>query len=354
MISLLEFMALVTSTASITASMEPPDPLTAGIIRDTRYKATFQRDMRRQTLRRLMHQFLACWEQRVSIPRWKKLSRALKKPFKLSVIIPTMNASARLVPLLQYVRPFADEIIVGVDSKTTDDTLQLAAPLADQCFLIENAARHCNGILDQLVGRCSGDWILRLDDDEWPEPGFVQLWQGLLQDAENRGVTHFKMARPHLCRLDVAASDALGVVPKNRVTASEDKDALYWIPDGYFFPDYQLRLFKNSPALLKFPPALPHVNLSVQGKQAKLHTIRLLHLNLAVYPTIDRLAKLRRNIERHQGDWVHPVNEAALLWERFHYRVLPYTSHEEAFDASVRAVIAQSLRYAGTSIEGAR
>jgi glycosyltransferase involved in cell wall biosynthesis len=272
------------------------DPITAGIIRDHKYWQTLKNDMRRQQWRRRVHRLHALWQQRTQWPLWQKLTT---RPGRLSICIMTMNAEQRLGPVLARIRPFADELVIGVDSKTTDGTLAIAQAYADTCITIDNPAATCNGGLKTLVSHCTGDWLLRLDDDELMPPEFWELLPALM--AQTR-YTHFKLPRLHLNQLS----------------------PLLWIDDGYLYPDYQLRLLKNDPALHHFPPPVGHVGLTCEGERGRLASLPIIHLNLAINSPDARAAKLRKYIDRLAGQWVHPVNETCLLYERFDYRVRPY------------------------------
>ncbi|MEB3245512.1 MAG: glycosyltransferase [Vampirovibrionales bacterium] len=305
------------------------DSLTHGIIRDKRYEQTYRRDMRKQRRRRLTRRILAKLERTFTLPRLQKLNERLiasgiKRP-PISVMLPVLNGVGRIEPLVAYLRAHlrdGDEIVIGVDSKCTDASLAVCQRLADTCFEVDNNALTCNGMLGELATHCKHPWILRLDDDEWPEPALFELLPALLHEAEQKNITHAKLPRLHLC------------LPK-----TDHAGALYWIDDGYLYPDYQLRLFKNNPSLLSFPGAIGHTNVSVAGKSLKLHSINLVHLNLAIYSPAQRTAKLRRYIDRHEGGWVHPVNEHALLWEKFNYQLHPYRPADATFAQALRAVI---------------
>lgn len=289
--------------------MEPiisDDPIMTGIQRDAAYRKTLARDTRRQQVRRLVHQWGRVYERQAMWPTWTRQAQAPGKKPTLSTCIMTMNAADRIRPLLEYIRPFSDEIVVGVDSKTTDDTLAACEGLADELFVVENDALTCNGGLEALIARCHGDWILRLDDDEFPEPEFMTLKHGIL--ATER-FTHYKLPRLHLSQTD----------------------PLLWINDGYLYPDFQMRLFKNQPDLLGFPGAVGHLGITCQGKKGRLNTIRLIHLNLAINPRHKREEKLRKYIIRQNNGWIHPINERALLFEDFPYRIEPYRHPDAAF-----------------------
>lgn len=274
------------------------------IQRDQKYRDTLRRDTRRQQVRRMAHQAGRAYEQAVLLPRWKKAAR--EGGPKLSTCIMTMNSQDRIRPLLEYVRQFSDEVVVGVDSKTTDNTHQACEGLADELFVIQSEALTCNAGMEALVSRCHGDWVLRLDDDEFPEPLLTEILPGLLRETR---YTHYKIPRLHLCSIE----------------------PLRWINDGYLYPDFQMRLFRNDPALLKFPGAVGHMGIECAGPKGRLNSVNLIHLNLAINPRFKREEKLGTYIRRLNGGWVHPVNEHALLFEDFPYRIEPYAAPNEAF-----------------------
>lgn len=276
------------------------------IQRDQRYQQVFRRDMSRQRARRFAHRLGALYENWLVRPRWEALGRNAATRPKLTTCIMTMNSAERIRPLLEYIRVFSDEIVVGVDSKTTDNTLAACEGLADELFVIQSDALTCNAGLEPLIDRCHGDWVLRLDDDEYPEPHFTGLVAGLLSTDR---YTHYKIPRLHLSSID----------------------PLQWINDGYLYPDYQMRLFKNDKSLLKFPGAVGHLGIECQGPKGRLNSVNLVHLNMAINPRFKREAKLRTYIERLNGEWVHPVNEHALLFEDFNYRIEPYRYPDETF-----------------------
>lgn len=281
------------------------------IQRDERYFQTLRKDNRRQKARRFAHRLGYLYENLLVRPRWEKLGRNLQSRPRLSTCIMTMNSAERIRPLLQYIRRFSDEIVVGVDSKTTDHTFEACEGLADELFVIQSDALTCNAGLETLVERCHGDWVLRLDDDEFPEPHFERIVSGLMSGER---YTHYKIPRLHLCEVE----------------------PMRWVDDSYLYPDYQMRLFRNDKSLLKFPGAVGHLGIECAGPKGRLNTVNLVHLNLAINPRFKREAKLKTYIERLNGGWVHPVNEHALLFEDFNYRILPYQYPDPDFLALLK------------------
>jgi len=270
------------------------------IQRDQRYQEVLKRDLARQRMRRWAARIGVLYENWVTAPRLKRLgqSAGANRP-KLTTCIMTMNSAERIRPLLEYIRSFSDEIVVGVDSKTTDNTLTACEGLADELFVIQSDALTCNAGLEPLIDRCHGDWVLRLDDDEFPEPHFAELITGLMLTDK---YTHYKLPRLHISSID----------------------PLLWVNDSYLYPDYQMRLFRNDKSLLKFPGAVGHLGIECAGRKGRVNSVNLVHLNLAINPRFKREAKLKTYIERLNGGWVHPVNEHALLFEDFNYQIEPY------------------------------
>jgi inositol phosphorylceramide mannosyltransferase catalytic subunit len=90
----------------------------------------------------------------------------------LSVCLITADPPARVAAILDPLRPYADEVVIAVDSRAGNDRLAGLASLADQAFKIEfvTLERH----VAWLCAQCSGDWILRLDGDEVPSVAFVR------------------------------------------------------------------------------------------------------------------------------------------------------------------------------------
>ncbi|MBX2861269.1 MAG: hypothetical protein KTR14_08535 [Vampirovibrio sp.] len=280
-----------------------------GIQRDAVYAKTLSKDTWRQRIRRAVRHVQAFYEQQIIHPKWE--SRAFTQPAKtLSTCLMTMNAESRIEPLLRYVRQFSDEVVVGVDSKSKDTTYELCqtSGLVDELFIIDNPSLTCNAGMETLVKRCHGDWILRLDDDEFPEPVFAQYKHGILASEK---YTHFKLPRLHLSNVTPDATAPGGY-------------QIQWINDGYLYPDYQMRLFKNDLSLLEFPGAVGHLGIRCKGPKGRINTANLIHLNLAMNPRAKREEKLAKYIQRLNGGWVHPVNEHALLFEDYPYSIQPY------------------------------
>jgi hypothetical protein len=162
----------------------------------------------------------------------------LKTRPRVSVNILTRDSESRLGRVLLEAASYADEVLVGVDAVSADGTFDIAASHADQVYRFSHSGRLADARM--LVFRfASCDWILSLDDDESMEPAFDSILPNLL--VEQRA-THFWFPRKWIVNTD----------PCEYLHASP------------WFPDWQLRLFRNDATLVWKPPQ-PHSGYRVQG-----------------------------------------------------------------------------------------
>jgi len=115
-----------------------------------------------------------------------------KKNFRLSATLPVRDEGRDLEPTLASLRGIADELVVGVDPRTTDDTWEVASRYADKVFFLRDpmgpptghtidACAVCRGsckeymgeggihfasVRNQCIDECSGDWIFMTEGHE--------------------------------------------------------------------------------------------------------------------------------------------------------------------------------------------
>lgn len=101
---------------------------------------------------------------------------------KLTVLIPAGNAEKHLRECIASVREVADEVLVIVDSDSTDRTADLARELADRVIEhpYENSARQKN----RAIPKAAHPWVLVIDTDERATP---ELRRDVLRVLENDG-----------------------------------------------------------------------------------------------------------------------------------------------------------------------
>lgn len=134
---------------------------------------------------------------------------------KISVSIICLNEAGIICDCLQQAARIADEIVI-VDSGSTDQTLEIAenhgAKIFHQDWL--GYGKQKNFALSQ----CSNEWVLSLDADEVLTDELIEEIRGLNFDSE---VVGYRVARK------LFVGDRF----------------ICW---GGYYPDYQLRLFRNS------------------------------------------------------------------------------------------------------------
>lgn len=99
------------------------------------------------------------------------------KGYRLSVTLPVRDEARDLEPVLASFRGVADEIVVGVDPRTTDTTREIARTYAETVFDLESPEGppeeflgegkfHFSHNRNQCLDRCTGDWIFMTEGHE--------------------------------------------------------------------------------------------------------------------------------------------------------------------------------------------
>lgn len=139
----------------------------------------------------------------------------LNKPL-LSVAMITFNEERIIEKTLSAIHNWVDEIVV-VDSYSSDKTLDILT-----LFDVKLFQEKWQGYSKQknfAISKCTGDWILVLDADEVVSKELKEEIQKII--AKPGIKTGFR-------------------IPRKLYIGSR------WIKYGGYFPDYQLRLFKNN------------------------------------------------------------------------------------------------------------
>lgn len=169
----------------------------------------------------------------------------------LSVCVLACNEAALLERCLVAAQPIADEIIVLVDAKSTDESEAVARRFASHVEV-----RPYAGDIEQkrsCVARAKHDWVLVLDPDEVLS---AELASSIAQtlEASNSGsgnATANPVEGPVAYRI-------------NRATFHLGR----WIRYGDFYPDWKIRLFRRSRA--RWVGRDPHGRVEVDGVVADL------------------------------------------------------------------------------------
>lgn len=193
----------------------------------------------------------------------------------LSLCVTARDAAARLGFLLAEARLYADEIVVGVDRASVDETWDVAVAGADRVF---GFRQRCGAGPARLAGleRARGDWILFLDDDEGMDAAFPQLRDELVGEPS---VTHWLLNRKW-------------------VTSMDPPQYIHAVP---WHPGESVRLVRNDPTRVWKPRAV-HSGLWVIGPGAREHRTAILHYEWIDRSASEREAKLRSYRARGQDD----------------------------------------------------
>lgn len=109
------------------------------------------------------------------------------KNFTLSMCLPCRDEAEDLEKVLASFRGVADEIVVGIDPRTTDNTWEVAEKYADIVFAlvdpegpegdkVPNGGVHFSWIRNQCMDKCTSEWIFMTEGHE----RLVSGWDALL------------------------------------------------------------------------------------------------------------------------------------------------------------------------------
>lgn len=196
--------------------------------------------------------------------RRRFLRRVWGEP-RLTAAVMTRNGGARLPRLLSQLSQFADEIVVGVDASSVDDTLKVAQRWADRVYRFKLSG-HTGPARELVLKYATGDWILSVDDDELVEEGFGGVVRELVS---NQAITHAWFLRKWIVSLE----------PCRFVYAP------------WWYPDWQRRLFRNDRTLVH-KPSMVHTGYWVSGQGVCETRASILHLEPVAFDAAARAKKV--------------------------------------------------------------
>jgi hypothetical protein len=200
----------------------------------------------------------------------------------LTVLVATINGEEKLAKILPQLREIADDLVIGIDTTTTDGTRETAEKFADTVFdlphesFLPDGTDDFEGPLEHSLPHCKGEWVLRVDHDETLSSGWSSRdrVQELLSD---RRVTNYQVIR------------RWAIPPGDR-----------FISTGQWFPDYSTRLFRNLPSLLRGPRAV-HDDIFMLGETRWLTREWVVHWDLVWHSRETREAKVK--VFEQLGPW---------------------------------------------------
>lgn len=132
------------------------------------------------------------------IPKWYYPGRVLPTlpalpngagPLKFTAVVPARNEAANLVPILHYLKKYADEILL-VDGHSTDGTPELGRALGIE--VIRDQGLGKGAALREGIVRARNDYIVCMDADGSHDPGDIP---SLLRPLVQRDADHVSGSR---------------------------------------------------------------------------------------------------------------------------------------------------------------
>ena len=166
---------------------------------------------------------------------------------KLSVCVLALNEEKNLKACLESVRPLASEILVGIDDKTTDKSLEVAKKYTEKVYKLKHVKLfHVNK--QKVVDKASQPWVLWLDADEVVDKDLGVEIKKVIKNKEFNGY----------------------YIPRKNYIFNK------WIQHTGWYPDYQLRLWQKGK--VTWPCVSIHEDPMVEGQTANLSG-HLVHQN---------------------------------------------------------------------------
>jgi hypothetical protein len=184
---------------------------------------------------------------------------------KLSAAIATFNGADRLPRLLGQLTTLADEVLVLVDERTTDDSMAIACSFTENVIAFEHDRLFSNMYRVGLAN-VTGDWVLHMADDETLSPEWTRAAVNELMAAKD--VSHY-------------------LTPIRWLIPPGDR----YLRNGPWHPFFAPRLFRNTGSIAYVGGRL-HDNFHFLGERGALANMFIYHWDLAIRSRAQREAKV--------------------------------------------------------------
>jgi hypothetical protein len=212
----------------------------------------------------------------------------------VSVHIITRESEERLADVVRSARPHVDEIFIGVDSRSTDATADIARAHADRFEIIRD--HDFLHFYERVFDQCRSEWILLLDDDE------------TLSSSWSRGKVAELIESPTVTNY---------YIPRKWVVPPGDR----YVCDVPLYPNFAMRLFRNDRSLLDKKDSV-HSQIPIRGPSGFLGELHIVHRNFEIYSREQREAKIAF-YRRQSSSAAGAAGEAYYLYEDFGYDTAP-------------------------------
>ena len=237
----------------------------------------------------------------------------MNKYNSLSVAISAFNEERKIRKCLESVK-WADEIIF-VDNSSNDNTLEIAKEYTKKIFTQKNDPFNIDLQKNLGIEKATCDWILVLDADE-------VVTSELKQEIKSQ--------------ISTFNSQFSGfMIPRKNIIFNK------WIEHSGWYPDYQLRLFRNGRG--KYENKHVHEPLSVRGKLGKFNepfihynyetVYQFLYKHLCVYAPNEAEDLLRKG---YVFDWKGAIR---LPMSEFLSRYFAREGYKDGFHGLILALL---------------
>lgn len=118
-------------------------------------------------------------QESVNIPIW---IRSFKETHGITMCCVIMNEEKEIKEFLEYHRPYMDKIII-MDGGSTDRTIEIASPLADEIHM-HRFDGHYSNQANRILERVKTDWAFIIDCDERIEMHTLKNLRNLIDQDE--------------------------------------------------------------------------------------------------------------------------------------------------------------------------
>lgn len=220
-----------------------------------------------------------------------------KKNFTLSVTMPCRDEGEDLEATLASFRAVADEIVIGVDPRTKDNTWEIAEKYADVVFFLKDpegpkgdetpeGGVHFGWVRNQCMDRCTSEWIFMSEGHE----RLISGWEALLSLDQ------------------LPPQTKLGFVLR---TGNEQQWAFPWLCKQ----DPRIRYARQTHNILDYPTGTFAVNMP---------QVRTLHERAVDREMARHQQRKTQNRVTLMDDWIHNGNAMSL-----HYLGAEWRGHSE-------------------------
>ena len=232
---------------------------------------------------------------------------------KLSAVVATKNGAGRLPALLQKLDELADELVVLVDSTSSDDTAEVAGRAGARVHSFIHDGQFAE-MKRQMLLHCGSDWILNLDDDDM----INDRWNRATVEAlmNDRDVTHYWFT-------------ARDLVPPGS----------QYIRTAPWYPDWIVRMFRNIPSIVVVPSLL-HESWRIAGDPRYHADLHIYHHD---YVWNDRATREDKLAAYRVANPENP-GEKHTLYEDYYYELEPVQEKDSEDPASVYEIKTPSGR----------